>query len=1189
MSGASLADDDLEQLRGLLTDDIERLAETLLGPRNKAESNSKTWAWGSKGSLKLTVRGSKKGLWNSFEGAGGGGPFDLICYAKNYRFPDAIHWARKWVGGALIAPRKLHPARDRTTELAKQQAEDAAAVRKARGLAHAADPIAGTLGATYLEETRGIPAPPGGWPDPVRYHAPTRSLLAVATLADGSVQAVQHVYLSASGGRRLGEEDSALPKITHGRLAGALVRLPPREDVMPSLRGALLLAEGPENGLTAWAATGCETWLVFGVGQFAKIELPADRRVILCRDDDRRFSQADKSVGKAVTGWRKAGCDVVVALPWADRRQDKSDINDVQRAHGAAGVLARILPHAPTATRAPRRRVSLQVARAQLDAAVSKFFADALAFDPQAIDARISAPPVHAIRVNVGVGKSHAARHHAVELVAALRVRGDKRTVVLAVPTHRLGVEQVALLQALPRTKAASLTVAVWRGRRAPDPSHADFANPQVADDDKPTMCGNLNDVSEAEAHGLPVNETACRRVVKASDGDKVVHECPLYSTCSYQAQRRKRADIWLVAHEMLFTTKPATIGDVAAVVVDESAWQAALEGHEGKGKRMPLDALRSAEQRFQNSRDPDWLVLQHHRERALRALAGSGPVTRAAMAAEGLTAANAAEARALELQRLVDPKIHPGMTRSQRIALLKSAEGNKAILQAAKFWSAMEALLEEGGPAASGWAIRDTVETPDGPSQVVRLRGRKPVRAGWDVPTLLIDALLNVDLVQPIWPQVEMTADIEADAPHQHVRQVIDRSYSKARIEPLDDEKAAANPDEATRRTKNLREARAILFREARKHRGGRMLAVAQKGVREALEALGPLPRNLVLAHHNAVAGRDEWGDVDGLVVLGRTAPSPGAVERMAEALTGAAVPAISGWYPRAPACRELDDGQELPTEADRHPDPLCEAIRWEITEGELVQIIGRGRGVNRTAAAPLDVLVMTDVPLPLPIHQTLSSADLAPSTADRMLAECGFAFENPAHAALACPSLWPNREAAKKAFERAKLGTFSNRESLIGECPQLPPEWRRIDYRRQGQGQGVAVAWFDPLLVANAKASLEKRIGALAWCQTEGEAPGDEQAPSARRPASPPAVRRSTAAVDLSAQPAAVSRPTLHAIPPADPDVPPVVPTHQQRPLLLLFRKPIAPPVNIGDDGFCPPAVRPPGTPPAVGPPPA
>jgi hypothetical protein len=227
----------------------------------------------------------------------------------------------------------------------------------------------------------------------------------------------------------------------------------------------------------------------------------------------------------------------------------------------------------------------------------------------------------------------------------------------------------------------------------------------------------------------------------------------------------------------------------------------------------------------------------------------------------------------------------------------------------------------------------------------------------------------------------------------------------------------------------------------------------------------------------------------VAGLVLVGRTLPAPGVVGAMAEALSGSHVPLLAPWYHRADAMRETLDGAEL-GEADRHPDPLAEAIRWAICEGELVQIIGRGRGVNRTAANPLDVLVLCDVPLPLPVAETMPAAALDPTLPERMLAEGGAVIEAPADAHRAYPRLFPTVEAAKKRFQRDRLGTFPYEGSLIGECPQA---LRRMDYQRAGPGQRAAVAWFDPLVVPDPEEWLADRLGPLAWCRAADPPPAD------------------------------------------------------------------------------------------------
>ena len=74
--------------------------------------------------------------------------------------------------------------------------------------------------------------------------------------------------------------------------------------------------------------------------------------------------------------------------------------------------------------------------------------------------------------------------------------------------------------------------------------------------------------------------------------------------------------------------------------------------------------------------------------------------------------------------------------------------------------------------------------------------------------------------------------------------------------------------------------------------------------------------------------------------------------------------------------AVHELADGRLVATERDCHPDRIAEAFRRRITVLELQQIIGRGRGLWRTADNPLHVLVLTDVPLDMPVEELTTDA---------------------------------------------------------------------------------------------------------------------------------------------------------------------------------------------------------------------
>jgi len=1050
----SAAADVLDDLRHVLRDQIEVLAETLLGERGPT-STRRTLRFGRKGSLAVEVAGRKRGAWFDHEAGHGGGPIELIRHAHGCDFDTAVAWARNWIGQAKEAPHpRPRPAADDTSADSERQAK----IALARRMWTEARPIAGTLGERYLVDTRRIPAASGGWPGmAARYHATLQAIILAATRDDGVVQAVQLVRLGADGGKA---DDGRPQKLSYGPQDGAMVRLP------GDPTGPLLVAEGPETGLSVWRATEAETWV--SLGAMAKAELPLGRRVVICADDDPRRAEKGKSanvakqLGQAVARWRRAGVDVVVAYPWPIRRGDKSDFNDTLKAEGIEAVRARIEaaqhPEAPAVA-----RVNAKQARAKLAESVGAFMAKVAAWTPPNDDAPPILPaPVDAIRVDVGAGKSEAARAGLVLLVAELRAKGDGRSVAIAVPTHALGGEQAQKLLDMPEARAAGLTVRVWRGRDAADPDAAGK-----------TMCRDLSAVTLAQELALEVQTTVCCKRLR----DGTVAICPFFQGCGYQRQREAKADIWIVAHQLRFTEKPGALGELAAVVVDESFWQAGIVPRSA----FPVDALDPATL-------PDDLALAPLP--SLRAIAldvlrahDDGPVLRERFLAAGLSEESATKALRLEWDRRVTPPdLVPGMTPEARKAAASAAAGNRQVMRLTRFWRALRALLGEGGPEASGWLALEREDDV----RVMIQKGRRDVAKGWHVPTLILDATLRMELVRPFHPSAELVADLAVAAPHQRVRQVTDRAYSLAMLsadtpEAAEKRGATFDKEEAQRRKKNLRDLWVRIDTEARRVRPHLLLVVAQERIEEALHAMGPLPPNVVTGHHNAVAGRDEWRDVSEIMVIGRTIPAPGIVGELAEALSGSHVPLLTPWYQRTDATRETTAGAEA-AEADRHPDPLAEAIRWTICEGELVQIIGRGRGVNRTAANPLDVLVLCDVPLPLPVAETVTSASLDPTPRERMLAEGGAVLHDAAHAARTYPALWPSPDAARKAFQRARCGTNPYKESLLGECPA---PLRLVTYQVAGAGQRTAVAWFDPLVVPDPEQWLADRLGPLAWCR--------------------------------------------------------------------------------------------------------
>jgi putative DNA primase/helicase len=1049
---------------------IESLAETLLGACNrKLSKKGRELRFGTKGSVSVALQGSKRGSWFDHEEYFGGGPLQLIVHARQCGYDDAEAWARDWIN--LPVAQRAQPGTSPVTGLlarlrgdAKDKADTRERIDAARRLWAASVPLSGTLGENYLMAHRGIPAPALGWPEAVRFHSASRALIVAATTDDGTVQAVQRVLLTEDG-RKIGRDAAQrlyppTAKVTGGVTEGAAVRLPGQPG------GPVLLAEGPETGLSLWAATGIETWIA--LGSIKRLQPEPGRRIIVGRDDDARYSPAERAVTGAMHDWRKAGCDVVGITPWRVRRYDGSDFNDALRAEGPGAVRdAAMRSLNPRSGASARPRESADAIRWGVAIGACHLFAIATEVPP---DQWIE-PIAIGCRVDTGIGKSAIARAAAAEALALMRARGDNRTIAVAVPTHKLGDEQAAAFRGLATARRAGLEAAVWRGREADDP-----AEPGE------TMCRNLPAVRDAMSAGLEVQSAACRRI----DTSMSRHQCPAFDRCGYQRQRRQRADLWLVPHETLFIRKPEAIGDLAALVVDESVWQSGLVGVGDDRLTLTLDELACDAAVPGSALDSERLAFLRNRLRDALCAAPDGPVRREALLAADLTSDAAKEACALEQRRRVDIGMLPGQAAAER-ARLAASSPNAVISRRMTLWRAVEKLLADDGPAVSGWAKLADAATEYGRVRVVKLKGRKPIGAGWRVPMLLIDATLDARLVRPYWPFYCPAVDLAAVTPWQRVRQAAGRSHSKTSLLPGGDgTKGLAGPGR-----RNLRRVAAILGREARRH-DGKALVVTNKAAEDALPAVWRKPAAVDLAHFNAVAGRDGWRDVAFLATVGSTNPPRAAVEELAEALTGEHVPPLAGWYERHDTSRETADGSYAGAETDRHPHPIAEAIRWQIREGEVIQAIGRARGVNRTEANPVDVLVMGDAVLPVPV-EPVDDADLDPSPADLMLAAGGVALESPTHAAVCYPGLWKTESAAKMAFARRTCrgvadGHIPYNEPIIEDvtvCGRSDTTLGRADYQLAGERMHPALAWFDPATVPDPAAWLHERLGGLAWCR--------------------------------------------------------------------------------------------------------
>jgi len=513
-------------------------------------------------------------------------------------------------------------------------------------------------------------------------------------------------------------------------------------------------------------------------------------------------------------------------------------------------------------------------------------------------------------------------------------------------------------------------------------------------------------------------------------------------------------------------------------------------------------------------------------RGRVARALSKEpdGPIRGAALAALGIDYDSGVFAGRVEWRRKLKKK---------HVLNWKEREANRTLGVMSLLWRSVSALMEFGAPQHSGWLTLG--RNRDG-ARVIKITGRSSIGDNWrTVPTLLTDALQDIELLKYYWPTVQDKGQFAVSAPHQTVRQCVDKSFAKSWLAPLKKNKKKIDlrsPEEVERddkqdrlNAKHRREIKSYIMRRARLL-GGKALVITNKTIAQTLDF--PKGSNIEVAWFNAVAGRDAWKDARLVVVLGRPQPSPSDVERMAGALTGRASETITGWYQRGDSFRLVRTGSGIErqqTEADVHPDPVAERLRARICSGELIQALGRARGVNRRANEPVEVLMLGDAVLPstgpsaTPIDEFVSVEELAVSPTDIQLSEGGVAFSSAGAVAKAYPNIWTSPDAAKKALQREKLGTKPYKNIPIGESPPLPrfegePEAQRIKrvaqgeahidvelsrpaarlrtarFKLAGQGQDFQSAVYDSGIIPDPRAAITATLGQLVQLDLVEEA---------------------------------------------------------------------------------------------------
>ncbi|MGH1592385.1 hypothetical protein ACRBEV_33240 (plasmid) [Methylobacterium phyllosphaerae] len=393
-------------------------------------------------------------------------------------------------------------------------------------------------------------------------------------------------------------------------------------------------------------------------------------------------------------------------------------------------------------------------------------------------------------------------------------------------------------------------------------------------------------------------------------------------------------------------------------------------------------------------------------------------------------------------------------------------------------------------------------------------------VRSSWSAPALLIDATLpEAPLLEPVMGhRVEVKADITARwSPHVKVRQILSAPVTARKLGIIEtdeetDSEAPGAPKRVITDLLRLTRLRAALVWPRI------VVVIAPMRLIERLKDIG-LPENVETAHFGAVAGIDRWASAAGLICVGRLQPGPGTVEPLAGIVTGTVPHAIppnpkggGRWYPRIGGAIRLADGRGARVERGQHPDSMVEALRWQITEGGLIQAIGRLRALRRGPDAPAFLDIVNDVPLPISVDATETWDEAKPGAWAEMAPE-GVLLTS-ATDIMAC---FPEAGATHKAAREMSLPTFAL-TSIIKSSIDVGANVRRASYKRLGRF-APAAALLLPTAPADLKSWLSDRLGAIEWVRIEEPEAPKEAAPQPAPATAPRWPRCADLAPDLAA----------------------------------------------------------------------
>jgi hypothetical protein len=744
-------------------------------------------------------------------------------------------------------------------------------------------------------------------------------------------------------------------------------------------------------------------------------------------------------------------------------------------------------------------KLTAEEAYAQIEAAVGQTMLEVLDYKrkingQQVLEIVFRGAPRVAINCSTGTGKTKAMIAGITEL---LRADATMR-MAIAVPTHKLGK---GLADRINTTYGGEVA-AEWYGMDAADP---------LVSDEK--MCRLAEAAREVISAGGDLQLLCSRR------GQKMEY-CPHHpkvaggNCCGYRRQQQSqvgaRTRVWIIPSAMLAApppdglkrTKHGLEGDFDLLVIDEAPWFNLIPNEPVK---MPIEWFSPEWWAAQTSSGTEhqkrWVTEVLSKVQSIFARLPRGEIEASEFIAAGLHRSHIQVARRNVWKFKVDLRalVKPGSDRRKLTKALSSAASHNRRVMAVV--GALEVIMRhlDGKLASSGIALEE-----ENGIRYLHLRRRSEIDAAWlKAPTLYLDAADTgaIEIAKAWLPELNLKVVARAAAPHMRVTQIVDSpmAYRKFLARGNDDERLA----------ENNRQKLANVVR----NRGDAGLVIGPKDLRVAWEETGSLPPGWEIWNFGAIRGRDEARDTPNLVVVSRPLPSPAEVEMIAEMIFARRVERLPKGqrYPMQAVGRLMSDGTGRRAFAPRHPDPFVEAVRFAICEGEVLQAVGRGRGVRRSAEMPLAVLILTNVPIPIPVDQLTAWGDLCVTGPFDVLVARGVVPLDYAGIAAALPQQFANAARVKDWFQyrpNARLRFESIRKSapvlgyvdmsdfsgILHNDSTMDDSAKLIAYRYRRAGpRQRAVVLVDAAKHADSRAAVEAVLGQVEDFARVEEAPGD------------------------------------------------------------------------------------------------